>query len=219
MPLPATFARGSQCIDYGFATPHVLRALRRCGYEQFSARFTTDHRAYFFDFDTTELFGTLTPTLASPANRILKSNNLRQVTSYIKEKYEYLRRCNAFERAKLLGQPGERHRYAERLDQDMLQASLVAERRIQRFGEPAWSLALDQARKRVAILKKCLTMVRTRLDLMNVVQSANDALTEPMILPYTKRECCLRLRQAKRELKEIVATSFKRREEERKQKS
>lgn len=47
MPPPATFARGRQCIDYGFATPHVIRALRQCGYEQFSARFPTDHRSYF----------------------------------------------------------------------------------------------------------------------------------------------------------------------------
>lgn len=97
----------------------------------------------------------------------------------------------------------------------MVQASLVAERRIQRIDEPAWSVALDQARKRVAILKKCLTMARTRLDLTKVVQASNEALAEPIELPTTKRECCLRLRQAKREVKEIVATSFQQRERER----
>ena len=102
-----------------------------------SARFPTDHRAYFFDFDTEKLLGTRTPELATHAKRILKSNNIRQVTQYIKEKYEYLQQCNAFNRAKQLTQPGNCHQYAERLDRDMLQASLVAEQRTQRYGEPA----------------------------------------------------------------------------------
>ena len=167
---PATFARGRQCIDYGFASLHVIQSIRKCGYEQFSARFPTDHRAYFFDFDTDKLFGTRTPKLATHAKRILKSNNIRQVTQYIKEKYEYLQRWNAFNRAKQLTHPENCHQYAERLDKDMLQASLVAEQRTQRYGEPAWSVALDQARKCVAILKKCLTMSRTRLDLNEAIQ-------------------------------------------------
>jgi hypothetical protein len=100
MEPPATFARGWHCIDYGFASPHVIQALMAGGYEQFSGvRFPTEHIPYFFDFDTTKLFGTQTPELVTPVNRILKSNNIRQVTQYIKEKYEYLRRCNAFDRA------------------------------------------------------------------------------------------------------------------------
>ena len=32
---PATFARGRDCIDYGFGTHHVSQALLRCGYEAF----------------------------------------------------------------------------------------------------------------------------------------------------------------------------------------
>ena len=74
---PATFAGGRQCIDYGFESFHVIQSIRKCGYEQFSARFPTDHRAYFFDFDTDKLFGTRTPGLATHAKRILKSNNIR----------------------------------------------------------------------------------------------------------------------------------------------
>jgi exonuclease III len=55
---PATYSRGKKCLDYGLATNHVAQALRSCGYEAFNERFPTDHRAYFFDFDTDVLLVT-----------------------------------------------------------------------------------------------------------------------------------------------------------------
>ena len=214
---PATYARGSHCIDYGFATPHVVQALSNCGYEAFNARYSTDHRSYFFDFNTVQLFGRPTSVLVAPSQRILQSTNVKQVTKYIKEKYDYLCRCNAFARAQRLTLPGNRHQFAERLDKDMLQASLYAEKQTKRYGAPAWSIALDQARKRVTILKKCLSMIRTRLDLTSTVETSNGMLNEPMELPRTKRECCLRLREAKAKVKEIVNASYAQRDKERKQ--
>ena len=210
---PATYARGRNCIDYGFASPHVVQAISLCGYEQFNSRYSTDHRAYFFEFDTAKLFGRQTPALASTAQRILHSTNVKQVTNYLKIKYEYLN----FERAERLTFPGDRHRYAERLDNDMVQASLVAEKKSKRYGAPAWSVALDQARKRVTILKKCLSMAKTQLNLNAIVETSNAALNQPMELPRTKQDCCNRLREAKREVKEIVAASYQQRDRERKQ--
>jgi hypothetical protein len=65
---PATYARGRHCIDYGFATPRVIQSISQCGYEQFNARYSTDHRAYFFDFETAKLFGRPTPELALQLN-------------------------------------------------------------------------------------------------------------------------------------------------------
>jgi hypothetical protein len=214
---PATYARGRNCIDYGFATLRVIQALSKCGYEQFNVRFSTDHRACFFDFDTEKLFGRQTPELASTAQRILNSANVKQVTNYFKIKYDYLKQCNAFERVERLTFPGDRHQYAKRLDKDMVQASLVAENRTKRFGAPEWSIALGQARKRVNILKKCLSMARTQLDMNETVQTNNDALNEPMDLPRTKRECCTLLRAARRAVKEIVAASYQQRDRERQQ--
>ena len=51
-PLPARYTRGKQRLDYGFATRKVAEALKFAGYEAFNERFPTDHRPYFFDFDT-----------------------------------------------------------------------------------------------------------------------------------------------------------------------
>ncbi len=75
-PLPATFSRGRQCIDYGLASPKFADSLLRCGYDAFNERYSTDHRSYYFDFDTDRLFGNETHHLCSPPQRILKSNNV-----------------------------------------------------------------------------------------------------------------------------------------------
>ena len=217
VPPPPTYARGKKCLDYGFGTPRVTLALTACGYEAFNARYTTDHRSYFFDFDTTALFGTTTPTLANPQQRILHSTNVKQLTSYIKLVYDYLVHCNAFERASRLSHPGDRHAFAERLDRDMIQACLMGEKKLKRFGDPAWSVALDQARKKATILRKCLSMIRTGLNLTEIISESNKQLKDPLAIPHTKQECCTQLRQAKREVEDIVATSIQRRDEEIKQ--
>ena len=59
---PATYSRGRSRLDYGLATQHVASSMTKCGYESFNSRFPTDHRAYFFDFSTDQLFGSETQT-------------------------------------------------------------------------------------------------------------------------------------------------------------
>jgi hypothetical protein len=84
-PPPSTNARRHSRLNYGLATRQVADALVAGGYESFGERYPTDHRAYFFDLDTTALFGLATQSLASPALRMLHSNNVVQVTAYIRE--------------------------------------------------------------------------------------------------------------------------------------
>ena len=110
---PATYSRGKSRLDYGLATQHIANTMTRCGYEAFNARFSTDHRAYYFDFHTDQLFGSATQVLASPQARMLKSNNVEQVTKYIKETYDRMLARNVFTRAEQLSMPGNRHAFAE----------------------------------------------------------------------------------------------------------
>ena len=215
---PATYARGRTRLDYSLATGHVVRSLKRAGYEQFNARFHTDHRASFLDFDTARLFGTATQTLGAHAPRILKSNNVSQVTQYIKALYDLLLEHDAFARAERLSHPGNRHAYAERLDRDIVAASLSAEQKMKRFGQPAWSIALVKARKKVTMLSKCLTMARTQLDHTIQVQEDAREFNEGdamYVLPATVHECTQAIRAAKSEVKAIVSQSFARRDNER----
>ena len=212
---PATYARGKKCLDYGLATRRVANALIQCGYEAFSERFSTDHRAYFFDLDNDILFGNMTQQLASPARRILKSNNVEQVTAYIKFKFEFLQSRNAFRRAEQLNLPGNRHTFAERLDSDVLKASLDAEQKIKPFREPAWSEALSKARRKKVILKKWLTMHRTGLDHSDIITKDMTSFGLTMELPTSKQQCNSMMRETQSEIEKIVAQSYQQRDQER----
>ncbi len=128
------------------------------------SRLVSDHKGYFFDFDTRKLFGAETQTLASRTNRGLASNNPLQVTAYIRQKHALLTVCNAFDRANRLQHQGNRHQYAEPLDKDMLQASLTAEQRIPKFETPAWSQELARARHLIVVLNKQMAALRTGID-------------------------------------------------------
>ena len=137
---PVTYSRGRRCLDYGLATPAVIQAISRCGYETFHSRHPSDHRAYFFDLDIDQLFGTQIQPLSKFEPRLLHSTNVRQVTEYIRRKFKALQECNAFARSDRLLQAGDRHAFAERLDSDVLRISLSTERSITKFNTPAWSV-------------------------------------------------------------------------------
>jgi exonuclease III len=214
-PFPATYARGKHRLDFGFATRQAASSLKHAGYEAFNERFSTDHRAYFFDFNTTTLFGNSTLSLATPPSRVLQSNNVKQVTQYIREKYRQLEDCNAFRRGNQLMEQGNRHAYAERLDKDIIRASLSAEKKTQKYQSPAWSIALAKARTKVIVLTKCLSMARTGYNFTTeICKHLRDGTSLDDLLPRTKQECVEQLRQAKREVQQIICESFSRREEE-----
>jgi hypothetical protein len=109
-PLPATYARGNRRLDFGLATRTVATALKFAGYEAFNERFPTDHRAYFFDFDTDKLFVNATQVLAPPPMRISQSHNIKQVIQFLREKYKQLDNCNAFRRRDQLEVPGNKRK-------------------------------------------------------------------------------------------------------------
>ncbi|KAI2493592.1 hypothetical protein MHU86_20950 [Fragilaria crotonensis] len=124
---PVTYARGTKRLDYALASPAVSDAVISAGYEAFNAHIVSDHRGFYLDFDSNVLFGSDTQKLVSAEKRDLSSNNTQQVTEYIREKYRILfHHHNAFVRSVQLTQPGNRHAFAERLDQDVLTASLAA---------------------------------------------------------------------------------------------
>jgi hypothetical protein len=104
---PATYIRGHKRLDFALGSGRVVQAVLSCGYEAFNYRFHSNHRAYYIDFDTKVLFGSVTQHLVHHTARILHSNNVKQVTQYIREKHKLLSTHNAFERANQLSKPGD----------------------------------------------------------------------------------------------------------------
>ena len=213
--LPATYARGQRCLDFAPATPHVINAVEQAGYEAFNARYQTDHRAYFVDLSTDKLFGIQIQPLSKHEPRVLKANNLKQVTAYIKAKHKYLEAHNVFDRMKRLELSGNRHKYAEKIDKDVEAASLAAEKSIPHFDKPFWSVELSQARKKVQVAKKCLSMARTRLDNWEVISREWREAFASAEIPKTTQECKELLKDLNRQVQELVKSSYETREKER----
>ena len=215
---PATFARGAKRLDYALASASVSDSIVSAGYEAFDSRIPSDHRGYFFDFNTTKLFGSETQELENRSRRVLQTSNAKQVTAYIRQKNQLLSQCDAFKRMEKLASPGNRHAFAERLDTDVLNSSLTAEKRIPKYDTPAWSVALTQARQYTSILTKQLTALKTGIDHHHTLESAIQLLPESADishqLPQTIDDCSKRLRQAKQMVKEIVKSSTERRDTE-----
>ena len=215
---PATFARGTSRLDYALASKHVQESLFLAGYEPFNSRISTDHRGYYMDFATSKLFGSDTQQLADRSRRQLSSSNPKQVTAYIRRKHELLQNCNAFDRLHRLHPEGNRHQFAERLDSDILMASLTSEQSLPHFDEPAWSLELARARRVVSILTKQLTALKTGLDHQKILASDSQHLPTDFRLPHTIPDCSTELRKAKHNVKELVTHSCERRDDELKRK-
>ena len=107
--------------------------------------------------------------------------------------------------------------FAERLDSDLRDASLNAEKALPKFFEPAWSVELSQARKRKLILTKQLTALKTGLNHHDVLQKDIASLDIPFEVPGSIPACSAALRALDVEIKGLVATSTERRDQERTQ--
>ncbi len=145
-----------------------------------------------------------------PAGNELSSSHLVH-----RKTYKYLSQHNVFERVKSLSLPGNRHQYAERLDKDVLAASLAAEQKITCFGEPQWSRALAVARQKAQVIQKQIFMMKTGIENQAAIQHDWPTIADGELLPQSLRECSNLLRSTKKGIKEIVAQSFQRKEQER----
>jgi hypothetical protein len=206
-------------LDYVLATPHIINAVEKAGYEAFNARYPTDHRAYFVDFSTDALFGIQIQPLSNYEPRVLKANNVKQVTAYIRAKHKYLEAHNVIERMKRLELPGNRHKFAEKIDKDVEAASLAAEKTIPHFDKPFWSMELAQARRKIQVGKKLLSMAKTRLDNQDVItREWQAAFSSEDDMPQTIRECKELLKVWNQQVNELVKSSYETRENERRRK-
>jgi hypothetical protein len=77
------------------------------------------------------------------------------------------------------------------------------------------SVGLAQARKRRKFLSQVLSSLRTGLVLRESIVNSMQELDDPITLPITRRECSQQLRRITREIQQLVAESYARRDTER----
>lgn len=81
--------------------------------------------------------------------------------------------------------------------------------------EPQWSLQLADARKRVALLKRLLSMHHTGINLQEQIFQIGRQIEAHFIHPTTVPECSSKLRSAATELREIIRNHHDHRQQER----
>jgi hypothetical protein len=90
------------------------------------------------------------------------------------------------------------------LDKDVLRASISAEKKTQKYQQTVWSVALAKAHTKVVVLKKCLSMVRTGLDIKPAIAfHLNEGKSTDELFPTNKQEFFQELRSARKEVQKI----------------
>ena len=123
-----------------------------------------DHRGFYIDFDTTTLFGSPTARLQAPKRRRLRSTVPTQVVTYFEAKFAYLEQHNFFTRLKHLeSHPNDS--LAERLDRQLVQASLYAEKKVPKYPDVPYSPKIARLRHKWTLYKLLLYQHHHCIDL------------------------------------------------------
>jgi hypothetical protein len=215
LPEPATYARGSNRIDYCLVSPDLVDAVQSCGYEPFQMRIQSDHRGLFIDFYTHLLFGNDTQPLGPAAFRDFTAKCPTDNSKYIAAKHAHLTEQNFFTHlATLQSLPNGDHALAERLDTNLRAAAEAASKSVKRHYKPWWSLAITKARANVDVLRRLQSGLRTHTDVTAVLLTRLEETGSDMILPTTLPSCQALLHTKLAVLRDMEKNSLDLRHEE-----
>ena len=80
--IPNTYQRGSKRIDFIFTFPKTYKYIRACGITTFSQVSPSNHRGIFINVDLISLLQNKVQTNIDLLSRLLRSNDIKQVTKY-----------------------------------------------------------------------------------------------------------------------------------------
>jgi hypothetical protein len=78
-----TYLCGVTRLDFALISRDLLPSVTACGYLPFHSNFRSDHHFLFLDFDTRQLFGSMTSSLAPSIYREFMSKDSNAVAKYI----------------------------------------------------------------------------------------------------------------------------------------
>jgi hypothetical protein len=210
-----TYLRGNTRLDFALISRDLLSSITACGYLPFHSNFRSDHRFLFLDFDTRQLFGSMTSSLAPSSFREFTSKDSKAVAKYIRLKHQYLEDHNFFPRLKTLrALDAPDARLAESLDHLLTAASLHAATHCQRKRRDWWSVPLHQELERRSLIESMISGFRTHKDSSTSVKQRLLDLDLDMELPESMGDAKRMLREISRVIKVIRSKSFSYREKD-----
>ena len=132
-----TCLRGKTRIDHMLGTHNAKEALRFITFEPFTSRYKGDHRALTADFDIQQLFGNANENNIQTSQRLIRSNDPKNVVTYITHLHNHADEHNLFDRIQKLLDKGEPdHEEAESIDKQITRGCVYAEKQCQRKRTP-----------------------------------------------------------------------------------
>jgi hypothetical protein len=204
---PATYNRGSQCIDFIYASAGVLPFVKKCGITAFQEGVAfSDHRGIFVDIELKAFLGK--PQMLLPQGmRGMRCNNPTSCKKYSPEVIRYFEEHKVEDRALHMTTP----RKIEGVDKDITRALLHSEKKHgNKFAIP-WSPKLIQAKMLVRYWLLWLSEIKTRRDLQQQKQTLVEEMkTRPEEADLYRGDVQFvvarkKHRQATKAVKEIVA--------------
>ena len=89
--IPNTYQRGSKRIDFIFNFPKTYKYIRACGITTFSQVSPSNHRGIFINVDLISLLQNKVQTNIDLLSRLLRSNDIKQVTKYKQTLQAYMK--------------------------------------------------------------------------------------------------------------------------------
>jgi hypothetical protein len=174
----ATYSRSNNRLDYILCTHGIATSIWRCGVLPFNFVISSDHRAVFIDVDIDEFLGGDPSPLMSLALRGIRSQNPKACVKYVTEMEKYMAEHHVYARVATLSELTDTHGLTALLkkrwdgvDQDILRASLHAEKSVAKRHKPPWSQALHQAALRATYWRIALSGKRTARDVTAVLEA------------------------------------------------
>jgi hypothetical protein len=137
----ATYARGSERLDYIFCSASLLPAVAKCGAEPFNQHIFSVYRALFVDWHKDILFGSKCSPIQSSTQRRLQAKSRPAQAKYIKELHSYCTDHNVFKHLQIL-HDNPSPSLAKSIDRDITRGMKTAESRCRNPGQDPWSPAL-----------------------------------------------------------------------------
>jgi len=213
---PATYHRGQHTIDICLRTTMISHAILGAWFLPFGQPDTLpgDHRTIGLDFDWQYLFGDKIPPRPLQIHRGVNSNAYPMVLEFSKMVVTDFNNHQIASRIEtLLNIPTfteREHKTLERLDLEITEILIKADKKCQKYNRYPWSPALHQAYLLHRYWNVRLSQAKTKRDYSVTLQRIIDQLQSP---PETTGTISSNLRKAQKQLKIIQKQAVTKRDE------
>ena len=132
---------------------------------------------------------------------------------YLQKSADYFQQHNIQQRIQTLLESDQDNETAEALDRDITRGMITAKRQCRSHNRSPWSRDLHNAMTKLYILKRVLSQWYTSYDMSVSITTIQLSLSEPISIPTDIKSINHALRDAQRERREAVRTSYRRRKD------